>query len=182
MRQMVLHPSLSRVGAFGGELLLGKRKSARPVATRRPMHTTLRSEHAIGNRSFLMPHNSRVIRSLMKSLCSRFGIRVYEYSINSNHIHLLTLAKTRQGYKSFLRAFSGAVAMKMTGARKGTGLAKRFWAARPWSRIVAWGKAFLVARKYVMQNHFESIGVIPYTHRGVRRQGSHEEVPPEDLA
>ena len=171
MRQMLLHPSLKEARSFGGELLKGHRKSARPVATRLAMHTTLRSEHAVGMLSFLMPNNARFIRALLKTFSCRFGICVYESSINSNHIHLLTRAKSREGYKSFLRVLSGAIAMKLTGARKGTALAKKFWAGRPWSRIVAWGRAFFVAKKYVIQNRFESCGIIAYIPRknkGVR--------------
>ncbi len=165
MHQMLLHPSLKEVRQFGGDLLKRKRKSARPIATKRAMHTTLRSEWAKGPHSFLMAHNAAFIRAKFKALSNQFGICIYESSINSNHLHLLTRAKSREGYKSFLRTLSGAIAMKITGARKGAGLGKRFWLGRPWSRIIAWGKAFTIAKNYVIQNSLESLGIIAYMPR-----------------
>ncbi len=165
----VVTSSLKKVREFGGDLINGKRKSARPIATKRPMHTTLRSEWAKGPHSLLMAGNVAFIRARLKALSAQFGICIYEYSINSNHLHLLTRAKSREGYKSFLRALSGVIAMKITGAKKGARLVEKFWLGRPWSRIIDWGRAFFIAKKYVIRNHPESIGIISYTPRLLKR-------------
>ena len=167
MKQMVLHPSLKLDLRYGGDLLLGKRKTARPISTKYAMHTTLRSDEAKGRLSFLLPKNSRLIRHLVATLPTQYGVRVYELSINGNHLHLLTRAMSRKGFKSFLRVLAGMIAMKLTGAKKGNGLLKRFWASRPWSRIVAgWGRAFTIVRSYVLQNQREAHGIIAYAPRG----------------
>ncbi len=150
---------------FGGELLIGKRKVARPISTKHAMHTTLRSET---HRSFLLPKNAAVIRNCLVLNAKKFGIQIYEYSINSNHIHLLTRARSRHGFKAFLKALSGMIAMKLSGSKKGRSLKSRFWALRPWSRIVVWGRAFINAKNYVIRNQLESTGIIRYTPRKSR--------------
>jgi len=173
MRQMVLDRSMKLETRYGGDLLRGKRKTARPISTKYAMHTTLRSDEAKGQLSLLLPKNARFIRHLVGSLATQYGVRVYELSVNSNHIHLLTRAMSREGFKSFLRVLAGMIAMKLTGAKKGNSLLKRFWASRPWSRIVSgWGRAFAIARNYVLQNQLEADGIIAYTLRnGLQSRG-----------
>ncbi len=58
------------------------------------------------------------------------------------------------------------VAMKVTGARKGR--VAQFWSRTAYTRLVEWGRAFLAARKYVVQNQLEAAGVIPYQPRRKR--------------
>ena len=163
MNQLSLHPSLKHCAEFGGELLRGVRKSARPISTRLAMHTTLRA-NGVGS-SFLLPRNATLIRQAIRTLSKRHCVLVYESSVNSNHIHLLTRSRTREGYRFFLRALSGIIAMRLSGAKKGSGLTQKFWAHRPWSRIVQWGWAFKIACDYVIRNQKESIGMIAYVPR-----------------
>ncbi len=161
----MLHSSLKQKSYFGGELLIGKRKTVRPVSTKYSMHTTMHSSQARGVYSFLLPKNTRVIRETIFMVANRFGIQVYDFSINSNHLHLLTRARTRHGYQAFLRVLSATIVMKLTGGRKGNELTKSFWDVRPWSRIVAWGKAFFTVKNYVIRNQLESLGRIAYQPR-----------------
>ena len=167
MKQLTLHPGLRNSPEFGGDLLKGVRKLARPISTKLSMHTTMRAS-GVGS-SFLLTKNARVIRQAIGTLSKRHGVRVYESSVNSNHLHLLTRSRTREGYRSFLRALSGIIAMRLSGAKKGAALIKKFWASRPWSRIVSWGRAFKIACEYVIRNQMESTGQIAYVPRGKPR-------------
>ncbi|MEK6555766.1 MAG: hypothetical protein AABZ31_11025, partial [Bdellovibrionota bacterium] len=36
------------------------------------------------------------------------------------------------------------------------------WHLRPWTRLLKWGRDLNIALKYVLQNHLEAIGEIPY--------------------
>ena len=168
MKQLSLHPSLKHCPEFGGDLLKGVRKSTRPISIKNSMHTTLRANE-VGS-SFLLPRNIRLIRQAISSLSNLYGVRVYESSINSNHLHLLTKTRTREGYRSFLRTLSGTLAMQLTGAKKGAKLIRKFWAHRPWSRIVQWWRAFKIALNYVIRNQMESTGQIAYVPRNRLRK------------
>jgi REP element-mobilizing transposase RayT len=157
--QLLLSPQFKLSPLHGGSLSVGKRKAARPIATRRPMHVVLRST------SKRLVRHAGGIRRLLKQLGHRYQVTVYERSVNSNHIHLVVRAKTRMGFHTFLRVFAGQVAQKITKRFKGTSLKTSFWEFPPFTRILEWGKAFLTARQYVLQNQLEADGVIPYQPR-----------------
>lgn len=151
-RQMVLAPTLKSRLSHGGEIRRGKRKLARPVATKRPMHLVLKATAARGGWSFLTRKNSAIVRDLISRHSERWQVRVYEQANSGNHLHLLVRARTREGFRGFLRALPGAIAMAVTGARKGSPLGKRFWDLLAFSRVVEWGGAYSIALRYVVGN------------------------------
>jgi len=152
----------------GGSHSVGRRKVARPIATRRPMHMTLRSSSCRGRLS--LHTKAKEIRSLVRSLASRFQVRVSSFSNNGNHLHLLVRARSRGGFKRFLMALSGRIAQLMTGARKGRELGSRFWDHIPFTRIVEWGRDLLNVKRYIRQNILEAAGSIPYQPRNQRNR------------
>jgi len=170
--QLKLSSEFDSNSSFGGELALGKRKSRRPVSTKRAMHTVLRSNYS-GLRKFRRP-----LASLLEKEIGRWGMKLYKASINSNHIHLCTKAAHPDDYKNFLRTFSALSARLVTGARKGRALAKKFWAVSPFSRIVAWGRAMDTVLNYIGKNQLEAAGQIAYRPRDKRRAGKGPPRPP----
>src|SRR3954470_4815368 len=91
--QQSLFPKFST--QHGGELAKGKRKTARPLATKRAMHVVLRA------RCSCLHRNAGAILSLRQKLAKKNFIKVYEYSNNSNHLHILIRGKTRLGLQNF---------------------------------------------------------------------------------
>src|SRR5579859_7291966 len=125
----------------GGSLSIGRRKIARPLSTRKPIHLTLRSSRALGKWS--LRRFEVGIRKLAEKLASRWGIRIYSLAVNGNHMHLAIRIANRDCFGNFLRVFSGQVAMKVTGSVKGRPTkGGRFWDLLAWTRILEWGKAF----------------------------------------
>ena len=153
----------------GGSLSVGKRKTRRPIALRRPMHVVLRATRAKGKWSLLSKEHARFIDHLLAKVTRAHGVVVYEKANVGNHLHLLLRAKTRKGFQNFLKSFAGQVAQKVTGARKGISFG-RFWNLTAYTRIVAWGKAFARVKRYVHQNHLEATGIIPYTPRPLTKK------------
>lgn len=158
-------PGLRQSNAFGGVAAKGKRKERRPVATKRSMHLVLKSSLAVGKFSLHQKGNSQFISELVARLSKKWCVRVYEFSNNGNHLHLLIQPASRQGLQSFMRTLSALVARHVTGARKGKALLKKFWDAIPFTRIVEWGKAFFLTKNYVIQNQLEAAGVVPHAPR-----------------
>ena len=160
---------------FGGELLKKSHaKTKRPVTTKSAMHVTLRSSMAVNERSFLYKGKTDRIRDVINNQAKRFDIKIYNFAINSNHLHLLVKLQYRDSYNKFIRAISGIIARIALGAEKGKAVLKdllqRFWDALPFSRIVAWGKDYINTFYYVFENDLESGGFIKYRHRGRKRQ------------
>ncbi len=151
---------------FGGNHGVGKRKCRRPVVTKRPMHLVLKSSVARGRYSLLHRKNSKFISQLVASLSARWAVRVFEFSNNGNHLHLLIQARDRKGFRGFVRGLSAMTVRHVTGTEKGRPFGKRFWDSIPFTRIVAWGRSFLLAKNYVVQNQMEAAGVVPHFPRG----------------
>ena len=145
----------------GGEVRVGKRKCERPIATKQAMHVTMKAEAATGRWSFLRKENRRIIEALIVTLGRRWSVKVYEQGFEGNHLHLLVKAETRQGFSNFFRALAAQIATRITGARKGKPLGHRFWTRLFWSRIVTWGRAFRIAKRYVLTNQLEGLGILP---------------------
>lgn len=151
---------------FGGSHVTGKRKGGRPVVTKRPMHLVLKSSIARGKYSLLHKRNTKFISKLAASLFSRWSVRIFEFSNNGNHLHLLIQARDRKGFRGFVRGLSAMTVRHVTGCEKGRPFGKKFWDAIPFTRVIAWGRSFLVAKNYVVQNQMEAAGVVPHFPRG----------------
>ena len=102
---------------FGGALLDGKRKSFRPLSSKDSIHFVLRSEWAVGKDSFLVLRNKKAIESIIQRFAKKFGVKIYQQAITSNHIHLLLMITNRYLYRGFIKAVSGMIASHVMGQR-----------------------------------------------------------------
>jgi hypothetical protein len=81
-----------------------------------------------------------------------------------NHLHLLLQAPSRDCLSAFLRAISGRIAqLVLNGGSLPKGV--EFWDARPFSRLVNWGRDLLAVARYLRMNSTE-VGF------GMSREGS----------
>ena len=140
--------------SFGGELNLNKRKSRRPLDPKKPLHIVLRA--GVYKPVFL--HQDPLINKLIEKWAARFAIKIYESSVNANHVHLVIGFKHRKLYHYFVRALSGQIAQKL----------KIKWEFRPFTRIIEWGRDFKNACAYVVKNQKEAWGLISFAPRTKR--------------
>jgi REP element-mobilizing transposase RayT len=141
---------------FGGSLILGKRKTARVLDSRKPIHFVLKSQKSIQLHS-----NRRQLRQLLFRFAKKFGVKIHSESVQKDHWHFCIQITNRTLYRSFIRALTGTIALKF-----GKGL----WIQRPFSRIVTWGRDFLNVLDYILLNECEVSGIVPYAIRKSRRQ------------
>ena len=150
--------------AFGGTQM-GKSnpKTARTVNSKQGLHIVLRSRHARGARSFLA--RAREIEALLKDVGTKTGVKVYRVANAGNHLHLLVKFLNRRALRRFLRAVTGIIARITLGAQKGSPSALKddesFWDARPFTRIVAWGRDFNRVKNYLQLNRLEVATGLP---------------------
>ena len=148
MRQMTL---FSKSPTFhGGELNAGRRKGARPLARKRPLHLVLKS-----SRASLRKHEALILASARR-YGERFGIRLYDQAVNHDHLHFVLKIPGRREYAQFIRALTGFLARK---------LGKGLWKVLPFTRIASWGRDFQRLKAYLCQNREEASGRQPYTPR-----------------
>ena len=150
----------------GGSLYEGRRKEARPLATKRPMHVVLRSSRARGSWSFLTPKNRAHVEHLMRKTARSFGVKVQQMANSGNHLHLIVQGKRREGLRSFFRTFPALLARRITGARKGSPQG-RFWDALAYTRIVTWGRELMALKRYLLRNDLEAVGFLDQHERSL---------------
>lgn len=143
----------------GGDINKGKRKIARPVDTKRAMHVVLRSTRAKGPYSLLTYPNQKYLRYLFGYLQRSFPVKIYEFANVGNHLHIVVRAKTRSGFRNFLRTLTALLARRITGAKKGNPSGK-FWDGLAYTKVIKWGRHFRNLKNYIAINQLEALGWI----------------------
>ena len=120
---------------FGGSLLVGVRKTARTLSTRKPIHTILKSS---GYR-FFNPGN-RSVENLIYSHASKYKIKIHRVSLNWSHVHLIIVIPTRDAYKAFIRTLTAAI-VRAVSKTIGKSM-KGIFDLRPYTHILEWGRDY----------------------------------------
>jgi REP element-mobilizing transposase RayT len=160
MRQQKLfksHPTY-----YGGTLLRTRkgRSHARPIATRRSMHIVLKSSLAVGDWSMNRPIHKRRIQETLHKMADQFATKVHSLAVVGNHLHLNVLfQRHRRDYFGFVRAFSAAVMMLVTGVSRWQKVERlkqrKFWDYRPYTRVLSGSKDFIGVQDYLQINQME---------------------------
>jgi REP element-mobilizing transposase RayT len=109
--------------------------------------------------------NRVLISTLLFDVSKKFQVKIYNNSLNSNHIHLLVKAPTQKNLHDFLRVLTGQIAQRITRAVRGKKNKCSFWLRPAWKRLVHWGRDFFNVQIYIYQNQLETLGLIPYQPR-----------------
>jgi len=126
---------------FGGTLNKGRRKTARPLDTRRPLHLVLKSTSP-----FLLLRRCEEIEKEIRRMSHRFGVKIYRIAIHADHIHLCAQIPSRILYCRWIRGLTSNLARRVAGLK---------FALRPYSRIVTWGREFQIICSYIFANFRE---------------------------
>jgi REP element-mobilizing transposase RayT len=169
----------------------GRRKSARVFDPKRALHVVLRSSRSTGAQS--LKRFDRKISEILNRQCEVHGVRVYARANAGNHLHFVLKAPSRRALRGFLKAVCGLIARKVTGAERGiaqsssdskakrlpqtissisdtstsTSRSDSLWDARPFSRVVSWGRDFVGVKNYLHLNRVEAIGFSRHESRGM---------------
>lgn len=114
--------------------------------------------------------NKTIVSELLFEVSQKFKVKIYNNSLNSNHIHLSVKAQTQKDLHDFLRVLTGQIAQRITGAVRGRKNKICFWLKSAWRRIVHWGRDFLNLQNYIYQNQLETLGLIEYQTRAGSKQ------------
>ena len=166
-----LLPGFGQLGAkeFGGSKLRGNAREQRPISVKRTLHLVMKSSLARGESSFLSKKRARRIEDLVHRQGKLCGVKVYRFANSGNHLHLVIKPVSRRAFQTYIRSISGLIARITLGAEKGKAQGLKFWDARPFTRIVEWGRDYKNVCDYVLQNTLEAIGFIAYRPRGRKK-------------
>jgi len=153
MRQMSL---IKHSNSFGGELLKGKRKTYRPLSSKRPLHLVLKSQEVLKMGSFMK--HKKLTERLINIYAKKFNITIYDYAICSNHIHFTLRFFGQREFQNFLRLLCGQIAQQIQGLGGMARASRSFWLHRPFTRVIHWGRDFKRTLNYMAVNWFEADG------------------------
>ncbi len=158
---------LSRLGQMGGDIRY--RKSRRPFDSKQALHVVLKSDQCRPDWNFTHPLARLKIIEMARALAKKSGLKLYKIAVVHNHIHLLMHAKRRHAVSDFLRSFAGVLAKRMRkwaqAKRIGIQGQVTFWSARPYTRLVKFGRQWRNVLKYLEKNRQEAIGFVAYSER-----------------
>jgi hypothetical protein len=162
--QVALFQITAQKKHFGGAYLKNSHaKVKRPVTVKAPMHLVMRSELAKGSHSLLKLE--RRVQKIIYDQGRRFGVKVYRLANAGNHLHLVILPRSRRAFSAFVRAISGLIARAVLKVQRGHAKGLKFWAQRPFTRIVSWGREYREVCNYLLQNTLEALGFVAYRPR-----------------
>src|SRR4051812_4256054 len=104
----------NNVKLFGGAYLKGNPKEKRPISIKRPSHLVMRSLLAKASRSFLKYDAD--LRAIVNRQGERFGVKIYRFANGGNHLHMVVIPRSREAFRSFIRAITGLIARRVLGA------------------------------------------------------------------
>ena len=151
---------------FGGALLVGQRKTRRPLSTKKPIHLVLRS-----NQTGVFSPSNRSLHELVRAQAKRFGIRIYDFAVNWSHLHMVIRIKDRRDYVGFIRVLTAILSLRIRRYLKERGgrcleTTGQLFDLRPYTRIVEWGRHFKRVMEYQILNQMEARGLVRRELRG----------------
>lgn len=105
---------------FGGSLLVGKRKSRRPIKFGKPTHIVLKAESS----ESLLPY-SAMVKTIIERVSLKTEVSILITGIHADHVHLSPTFSNRNQYHRWVRALTGRLAQKIPQLK---------WKLRPYTR------------------------------------------------
>lgn len=180
-----------------GGTLFQKRsgRKERPLSSREPLHLVFKArKERLKSGSLRSPQNFRLIREILNQYAKKFFVKVEQFSIQGDHIHLLIRTRRRSSFQFFFRVVAGQIAQRFEqdghlissrvldsrnenpkGSRLKDRMANdtphhgtRLWMHRPFSRVLRGWRAYKIVRDYIQLNEKEILGQIPYRKERLR--------------
>jgi hypothetical protein len=139
----------------GGAASRGRRKRQRPLAKKKWIHLVLKSDCAVGGRSFLTAKNKVFVARLLKQKANKFGVKIADFANVGNHLHLKIRIVGRPEFGRFLKSVTTQIARFVTGARRGHPFG-RFWQGLAYTRVLTSRYEELQLRGYIAANRLEA--------------------------
>jgi putative transposase len=163
--------------SYGGELRKKKAgRGARPISTKHPIHVVFKVNRVkLRHKSLRSLQSFKLLHVIINKYAKHFGIKVEQFSIQFDHIHLLIRSTRRRPIHHFFRVLAGQIAQTFekegmlksvtdTLQKAGAGL----WKHRPFSRIVVGVRGLRIIRNYIQLNEKEARGEIKYQKNRLR--------------
>jgi len=159
----------------GGELRNSRLgRGIRPLSTKVPLHVVFKIRGGSLKKGLRSPEAFSCVHKLIGRCSKKFFVKIEQFSVNADHIHLLLRCSKRSMFHHFFRVLAGQIAQQLTGTQNKKKEGLGIWKSRPWSRVIKGYKNYVTVRNYVLLNKKEAEGKIAY--RKERTRGLSEEL------
>lgn len=117
----------------------GKRKVRRDLSTSLPLHLVIKFTRKVYEHRKFVDHT-------LKKYARKFGVCIFDSAIALDHVHFVTKVPNRESYVKFIRAVTGALAVKLG----------RNLVASVFTRIASWGRDYFNLVVYCRKNREEA--------------------------
>ncbi|QLY24522.1 transposase [Bdellovibrio sp. KM01] len=142
-------------------------RGARPLSHRDPMHLVFKVNKAAIKGGLRHSRNFSLINRLMKKYSAKFFVKVEQFSVQTDHVHLLVRGSKRSNVQSFLRVLAGQFAQRLTDTPNQKREGPSVWKYRPFSRVIKGFKPYKIVKDYIQLNEREAQGR-PYSKTRLR--------------
>ena len=146
---------------FGGSAQKSHPKFARTLSSKESIHLVLKSVHTVGVYSMLRKENASKVDRIIRSQAKICEIKIYQLVNVGNHLHLVIKLRDHKLFARFIRAITGVIARHVLKRQRGSEKPslkpasenrKQFWVARPFTRLIAWGRDYNFVKNYMKKN------------------------------
>src|SRR5262245_56891845 len=106
-KQLEFHASdfIKPKDEFGGSLLKGNPRSARPLDSKLPILLTLRAKRSV----LRLPKTFKTVETLTVQTAKKYGVKIFKRANVGNHLHLVIQMNPKLWAK-FIRELTGRIA------------------------------------------------------------------------
>lgn len=144
-----------------------KGRGPRPLSSKDPIHLVFKVNKAAVRGGLRSSRNFNLVNLLLKRYALKFFVKVEQFSIQQDHIHLLIRGGRRSQIQSFLRVLAGQLAQRLTDTFFESNEGPKIWKHRPFTRIIKGYKPYLIVQNYIQLNKCEANGR-PYSKTRLR--------------
>ena len=150
---------LIRTAAYGGQIDIGRRKTARPLSTHYPMIAVFKVRDKNKPSCLFTKSTNQLIKQTLQVEAKRSNITLLEVVIKPYLLKIKFKLKEKGDATLFFRSFTSKIAVKINGYKRKD---NPFWAQRIFTQIIEWAsrqweiiKTISQTRDEVMQRHHD---------------------------
>ncbi len=135
-----------------------KGRGARPLSTKDPIHLVFKVNKVAVKMGLRHARSFALMNRVLKRYSAKFFVKVEQFSIQIDHVHLLVRGGRRAQLQSFMRVVAGQFAQQLTDTPNTQNEGPKVWKYRPFSRVIKGYKAYQTVRDYIQLNECEVNG------------------------
>jgi REP element-mobilizing transposase RayT len=135
-------------------MIYGKRKSKRSLSFKNSTHFILRLKPHLP--TLIQPRDHELRKHLFK-IAYKYNIKIYRLVFNHSHLHGVLLLPNRESYARFVRETTSYIVQHLNDTIGIFGVVfRKIFCDKPFTRSVAWGRAYRILMSYMDKNEEES--------------------------